>query len=499
MKNILSNKKKIMISFRAQTSATIVSLLILALSANATSMDVNDPYVPGSMTTLSLEKAVSLAQINDPWLRGNTLKQKAIELKGSSVNTLPNPKISLGIANLPTNGFNFGQEAMTQVKVGISQHFPRGNTLIIKSNQLKAQSKAFPYQRQDRKSKVAVTVGTLWLDAYQIQQSTALIVKSRSLFEQLADVAEASYSAALGKTRQQDIVRAQLELTRLDDRLDKLTQKSSNYEGALLQWLVKLPNDENPKISSSIKHEFIFKNYFFGNALPEIELLNNNLEVSAHLLKARGLINYFLSHPMIVAVDKQINATKIGINLAKQKQQPAWGVNGSYGHRSDAPVGTSRANLFSVGLTMDLPLFNNNSQQQEVQSAIAQTEAVKTEKLLLLRQMLGAYSSAKRRLLRLADRQKLYQIKLLPQTIDQAEASLNAYTHNNGDFSAVVRSRIALLNTEIDQLTLNVEEQKIRLELNYLFVNELNTHVIKIDNKTKNSESITNASAGVKS
>ena len=118
-------------------------------------------------------------------------------------------------------------------------------------------------------------------------------------------------------------------------------------------------------------------------------------------------------------------------------------------------------------------MATENKQDQEVNSAISQTEAVKTEKLLLLRQLLGAYSSAKGRLLRLIDRQHLYETKLLPQIHDQAEASLTAYTNDDGDFSEVVRSRIAVLNAEIDELTLNVEEQKILLELNYLFVGSL--------------------------
>ena len=51
----------------------------------------------------------------------------------------------------------------------------------------------------------------------------------------------------------------------------------------------------------------------------------------------------------------------------------------------------------------------------------------------------------------------------------------------------MVRSRIAVLNSEIDELTLNVEEQKIRLELNYLFMGNLNTassHGSKIINNS---------------
>jgi outer membrane protein TolC len=446
--------------FSMQCGAGVIAFtLFTASAANSAGesplLKVNSP--------LPFDMAVKAAKKNDPWLTGNIHKQNAIESMSTAVNTLPDPKMSIGLANLPTNGFDFGQEAMTQAKVGISQMFPRGDTLNIKSQQLKTQSEAYPYQRQDRESKVAVTVGSLWLDAYRVQQSIALIKKNRSLFEQLADIAEASYSSAVGKTRQQDIVRAQLELTRLEDRLDKLAQRKNHYEGMLLQWLTDF------SLVNALH------NITLSEQLPDIDLLNSALVYQESWLKLGELVPYFSNHPSVIAVEKKVSATKSGVNLAKQKYKPEWGVNASYGYRSDDPLGRSRADLLSIGVTFDLPLFTENRQDKEAQSAISKTEAVKTEKLLLLRQLLGSYASAKGRLLRLIDRQNLYKTKLLPQIHDQAEASLTAYTNDDGDFSEVVRSRIAVLNAEIDELTLNVEEQKIRLELNYLFVGSLNT------------------------
>jgi outer membrane protein TolC len=439
-------------------------------------------------TPLSLEKAIKSAQKNDPWLTGNVHQQRAIESMSTAVGTLPDPKISFGLANLPTDGFDFSQEGMTQAKIGIAQMFPRGDTLAIKSRQLSIQSEAFPYQRQNRKAKIAVTVGSLWLDTYRVQQSITLIEKNRSLFEQLADVAQASYSSALGKTRQQDIVRAQLELTRLEDRLDKLAQQKNSYEGMLSQWLTKFSLENNSMGQASFSAGFSLHNIELSQQLPQIDLFHSALVYTKIWLKPEQLAPYFMRHPSVISIDKKVKATKVGINLAKQKYQLEWGVNASYGYRDNDPMGNNRANLFSVGVTFDLPLFTENRQDKEVQSAIYRTEAVKTEKLLLLRQLLGSYSSAKGRLLRLKDRQNLYKTKLLPQIHDQAEASLTAYTNDDGDFSEVVRSRIAVLNAEIDELTLNVEEQKLRLELNYLFLGSIKTVM------TKNNMNFTHSS-----
>lgn len=465
--------------FRTKCGVGILSLF--CMSAFAT----QQPLLSVE-NVLSFDMAIKSAQKNDPWLTGNIHKQRALESMSTAVSTLPDPKISIGLANLPIDGFDFGQEAMTQAKIGIAQMLPRGDTLAIKSQQLRIQSEAFPFQRQDREAKVAVTVGSLWLDAYRVQQSIALIEKNRSLFEQLADIAEASYSSALGKTRQQDIVRAQLELTRLEDRLEKLGQQKNRYEGMLSQWLTKL-STANDSVEASLYSEHSFHDIVLSQQIPQIDLLNSNLVNTQSWLKPEALIHYFTNHPSVVAIEKKVSATKTGIKLAEQKYEPEWGLSASYGYRADDPMGKSRADLFSVGVTFDLPIFTENRQDKEVQSAISKTEAVKTEKLLLLRKLLGSYSSAKGRLQRLKDRQDLYQLKLLPQIHDQAEASLTAYTNDDGDFAEVVRSRIAVLNAEIDALTIDVEEQKLNLELNYLFIDGMNTSM------TKNNMNYTNS------
>ena len=422
---------------------------------------------------LTFERAIKMAQVNDPWLSGNQHKQNALLALSQAADTLPDPKVSLAIANLPTNGFDFSQEPMTQFKVGITQMFPRGDSLAIKNQQLKLQSQAYPFLRQDRQAKVAVTVGSLWLDAYHVQQSIVLIEANRSLFEQLVDVAQASYSSALGKTRQQDIVRAQLELTRLDDKLHKLGQQKNRLEGQLFQWI-----NDYLSVNESIEHKtsrLKLHNINLGHQLTTTELQQAVLIYADKWQEPEQLVKYFSHHPAVMAIDKKIAATKTGINLAQQKYKPEWGVNASYGYRDDDPMGNSRADFMSVGVTFDLPLFTTNRQDQQVRSAISETEAIKTEKILLLRQLFGAYSSGKGRLLRLNNREDLYRTKLLPQTQDQAEASLTAYTNDDGDFSEVVRARIAVLNAEIDQLSIEVEQQKLILELNYLFVGSLAT------------------------
>ena len=442
-------------------------IAFITLSLTVSTSFVN--AVDDAHSTLSLEQAVKLAQVNDPWLTGNKHKQDSVESLSVAAETLPDPKMSLGLANIAADSFDFSQEGMTQFKIGVSQMFPRGDTLMLRKKQLALVGSQYPFQREDRKAKISVMVAKLWLDAYKAQESIALIEKDRSLFEQLADVAQASYSSAVGKTRQQDIVRAQLELTRLDDRLTMLKQKREMSQQQLSQWLSDyLGGDYSAQASGLFLSGASF---ILTKQLPKIPMLNRTYFTSQTEIAPQRLYKLFSKHPAVKALDQKIKASKSGVDLAKQKYKPEWGVSAGYGIRNDAPSGMDRSDLFSIGVSFDIPLFTTNRQDKQVQSAISKASAVKTEKWLLIRKLIAQFETNRSQLVRLNERQKLYQERLLPQMHDQAEASLTAYTNDDGDFAEVVRSRIAELNASIDALSINVERQKSTIQLNYFFMN----------------------------
>ncbi len=442
-----------------------VGLVLSPVSLVMAESNIQPMKIQNINSSISFEQAIHLAQQNDPWLTGNKQKQKALLAQSVAAAALPDPKVSIGLANLPTDTFEFNQEGMTQLKVGVAQMFPRGDTLAIKQQQLQQFSEQFPFQRQDRRSKIAVTVGSIWLDSYLAQQSIALIKQNYFLFQQLTDIAQANYSSALGKARQQDIVRAQLVLTRLDDRVLKLQQQQQMYQQKLTQWLSDYLTDTSSNSSEGI---LPLAKFSLSAELPDLSLQQQSLVNSSKVASAQELVKYFYQHPAVKAVDHKIIATKTGINLAKQKYQPEWGVNASYAYRDGAPAGSDRADLLSVGVTFDLPLFTENKQDQEVAAAVATTESVKTERILLLREFMASFASNKAKLQQLNERDKTYQTLLLPQTHMQAEASLTAYTNDDGDFAEVVRAKIDELNTKIEALTINIEQLKTKLLLNYL-------------------------------
>ena len=403
-----------------------------------------------SKEPLSLEQAVAIAQQHDPWLSGSRYRQQATEAQSVAAGELPDPMVSLGFANLPVDSFDFGQEPMTQFKIGLSQAFPRGDTRSLKRQQLHELGRQHPYMREDRRAQVEVTVSQLWLELYRNQESIRLIERDRALFEHLVDIAQSSYANALGNTRQQDLISAQLELTRLEDRLTVLQEQQAVAYAQLSEWL-----------PDSIEQGFMLSNKLPVVAHPR------TLGADSFSTSPEHLKQILLNHPRIKRLDQQILATATGVKLARQKFKPQWGVNADYGYRDDDPMGHERSDFFSVGVTFDVPLFTSNRQDKDVQAAVATGEASKTEKALALRSMHARFETAQARLQRLNQRKTLYEERLLQETHDQTEASLNAYMNDIGDFAEALHARIAELNAGIDFLNIEVDRLKTIAELNY--------------------------------
>ncbi|WP_286235420.1 TolC family protein [Thalassotalea sediminis] len=412
---------------------------------------------------LTLSDAIKIAQENDPWLHGSHLKQSALLNKSIAAGSLPNLKLTLAVMNLPTDSWHINQEGMTQLKMGVSQMLPRGDTLEIKQSQLAISASKQPLLRADRKAQLKREVTATWLDAYLAQQTILLIEENQALFEQMLAVAEARYSSGAAKTRQHDVINAQLELVQLTERLLQEEQKLDVARANLNEWLQGY--DKQSISLSRIKRDKT-SGYRVSSQLPSITLAHG-ITLKKGGKNTEKIAKLLLNHPKLQVFDVTLKVASKSIELAKQQYKPQWGLNASYGYRGDMPSGQRRADLFSVGVTVDLPIFTENKQDKEVAITISQAEWVKTEKLLALKAMHSEVDKDLKQLMHLYQRKQLFTKKILKQAQAQAEAALTAYTNGDGDFSEVVRARVTELNAHTSSLKIDVDALKTVTSINY--------------------------------
>jgi outer membrane protein TolC len=399
-------------------------------------------------TPLTLERAVTLAFEADPWLDGSQQIQLALMEEAIALDSLPDPQLSLLAQNVPTS-YDVNQENMTQMAVAVSQQFPRGRSRALGRQQKEAMAAMEPMRRAERRASVRASVSDLFLDAYLAQASRSLIEEDRTLFSQLVDAAEAQYTSATGRARQQDLIRAQLELIRLDDRLTVLAQKQEVAQQQLAQLTPRaadLPVDSD---------------------LPDL-MTDRAEQLLAGRNTPAALYVQLENHPAVLAADRSIDSVALGVDLARQKYRPGFGLRAQYGYRAEDSDGRSRDDLISLGLTFDLPIFHRNRQDRQVSAAVAREAAARADRSLLVRELVSRLEANRAELVRLNQRRALYQERLLPQMAQQSDASLAAYNHADGDFAEAVRARIAELDAKIDALAINVAREQTLSRINYL-------------------------------
>jgi len=418
--------------FRVCKTAAVGALFLTSLGISA------EPI-------LALEDAIDIAIREDPWSAQSIHLQSALLDESVAAGALPDPRITLGAANLPTDTFDTGQEGMTQATIGLSQRFPRGDSRSLARDKMKELAESQSFQRENRQERVVRSVTYLWLELWKAQESIRLIDSNRGLFEQLADVAEAGYTSAVTGSRQQDIIRASLELTRLDDRLTGLHSQLETAQEELGEWVGT--DTFRLRVSERIP----------------LNLLARLIDTPPYTSD-----NSAVTHSSIRATDQLIDAGSIDVELARQAYKPEWTVSAQYGYRDQAPNGQDRADLFSIGIGFDLPFFTGNRQDRTVSAAIARVEAAKSDRMLQVRRLKAEARAAAARINRLDDRIMLYQQTLLPQIAEQANAALSAYNNDDGDFAEAVRARIAELNAHVDYIQMTAERAKNWATFRYL-------------------------------
>lgn len=394
---------------------------------------------------LTLDRAIELSIENDDWLRMSADIENSQRELSISAGELPDPTVMISLANLPTDSFDFNQEPMTQFRIGVNQSVPRGDTLDLLRRQFNQRGEVNPYLREDRIAQLTLQVSGLWFDAYLAEQSISLINDDRTLFEQLVDITSARYTSTAGLARQDDLVRAQVELVRLDDRLARLRQLRERSRERLAEWL------PYTSLSQSLPAE-----------LPDLEPPENRFKTLADASE------FFVDHPRIKAHDKQIEIADTQVEIERQSFKPAYRFGAGYGYRDDTSFGINRSDFISLDVSFELPLFTARRQAPRLRASQYRASATRTERLLLVKNLFATYQQAIAQLDIVDERAAIYNDSLLSQLSNLTEATLASYTADEGDFEEVMRAYISELNAKIELLEIDVERLKVLSQLQYL-------------------------------
>ena len=390
---------------------------------------------------LTLEQAEKTALMDEPGIVSQQWQMQSLSQQSIADGQLMDPKLQLGINNLAADTFDFDQENMTQFKVGILQQFPSGDSLGIKKQKTQKQSELILSKISDRKLSIIKEVRLTYFEIYYWEQAEKTISQNKKFFTQLVNIVQSMFS--VGRNNQQDLIRAQLELSRLDERISKITQKINTQRSKLSRWIGA------QKSTQALTSEL---------PVLSIPALSDEFETLSQL---------FYSHPKIQEIDKKLEISRKDIELVKESYKPGWGLSVSYGYRDNNPNGMKRADFLSAGVTIDLPLFTANRQDKKLLAKEHTYQSLKDQRVEMLRQLVSALQQEVANEEQLQNRHQLYNKLLLPQAKQQAQASLLAYQSDRGDFADVMRAYIDELNANLDERRIAVDHLQSKAKILY--------------------------------
>lgn len=381
-----------------------------------------------SAIPLTLVEAEDLALANEPGQVALFARSAALEERSVVVGQLPDPMLRIGLNNFPIDSGGFATEGMTNAMVGVRQTFPPGKTRSISTRQLQSMSAEMAQNADARGLDVLSAARHSWLESYYWDHAHALVSESRPFFGDLATVTRSLY--AVGRKNQQDLLRAELELSRLDDRLIEIERRRASARAALGEWV---GNNADRPIASKLPE---------WNQVPALASLRSNL----------------LQHPAIEAAEAKIDARVAGVDLANQRSRPGWALEAGYSYRDGfLPNGQPRSDFISVNVTVGLPFFRKKSIDSTLSAALHERRAAQESKQQILRRLTSQLDAEYARWQDLTRRMSLYEERILEQTGDQARAALVAYQSDSGDFADVMRGYIDDLNARLEHIRLQVE------------------------------------------
>ncbi|MGD9385936.1 MAG: TolC family protein [Thioalkalispiraceae bacterium] len=391
-------------------------------------------------TNLRLSQAEKLAVERDVVLQMQQARSKAYLERSVADDTLPDPRIMVGLVNYPTDTFNRDQEPMTQTRIAVQQMFPRGESLEIKSRRTLKNSEASQAAALNRKRMVLLQTRSVYLDLFYWQRAEEVVKQNKQLFKQLVEITESQYAS--GIQRQQDVIRAELEHDMLDDRLDMIKTRQQQIESKLAKLIG--PAIRQPSLGSQLPR------------LADIQLDGNIVSSIRH-------------HPKLKIEDAKVSRSQYGIELARQSYKPAWMLEVAYGLRDGTnPDGSERADFASAMVSFDIPLFTKDKQDRQVAASQLNYQAASNAREETLRELVSDYEQTKASWLKLRERLQRYKKVILPQSRENASASLLAYQSRRGDFTSLMRARITELETELKFSRLETDLLKAQARLLYL-------------------------------
>ena len=360
---------------------------------------------------LNLQELLARVDKN-PGLSATLLRWKATVSTSQYAGSLEAPHLSVGIMNLPS---------LAGPSLTLSQSLPGGDKLHLRSLSASQQAEAAREAYEQKRLTIDRDLKQAYDDYVTMTQSLRLLDRIRAQFKSLQAIARTKFS--VGSGLMQDVLRAQLEISKLETRAIAFEQEKQTAQ-ARLNSLVDRSLDA-PIVASS-------------NLPDPVGALNEGSQETQSEA----------DNPRLKALKAQISASEAQLAIARQNRTiPDFNVGIQAGESMPGNMGYIGG---MVGI--NLPWLAPDRYHEQAIAAENQVTAKKAQyqdQLLALRYRIRVLDS---QLDRYRGQIALLRMDTLLQANQALNASLAAYQTNKADFTTVVENQTAVFDAQMEVL-----------------------------------------------
>ncbi|OGP52781.1 MAG: RND transporter [Deltaproteobacteria bacterium GWD2_55_8] len=369
----------------------------------------------------NLPALIDNALANNPELKSTQARWQMFASKAKQASALEDPMFMFKLQNLlARQPLSFGgKDPQTAKVIGISQQLPFWGKRAIKQEIAQYEADSYRWSIEERRLELKRMVKETYYQIYSVDKSLEIINKNLQIIADFVTIAESKYS--VGQGVQQDIFKAGLEKSRMLDMQITLQQQRRSL-AANLNYLLYRPTDTPVGVVADFD-------------LPKLALSSDQLQETA-----------YDKRPQIKSLHLLANKGMASHRLARKEFYPDFNLSFEYMFREQA-MEDPGYNMFTVGMTFNLPLQRERRQAMLAESSSETTMSM--EELNGLKNNI-AYT-INDALAQMERRQKLVELYsggIIPQAEQSLESAVISYRVNKVDFLTLLDGRVSLFNYE---------------------------------------------------
>jgi outer membrane protein TolC len=373
---------------------------------------------PTDASGLRLEDVVREAVQKNPAIASANHTVQAQRAKVPQAKALPDPTVGIGwMGNIKPFSVQTGDPSSYR-GVSAMQMLPFPGKRSLRGQIASKEADASQWDLEAVRRRVAADVKAAYYEYWYYDKALRTTERNRDLLTKLSQISEARYR--VGKGMQADVLRSQVEISMLLQKLTSLEQMRATAQARLNSLMARNLDAPLPPAAD------------ITNRSP----LNYSLD-DLYKLAQQNDTEY-------QKMQKMVERNQLAINLAQKEYRPDLSVGYMYQQRPMLP------DMNGFTFTVNVPVFYKSKQREGVRqaeeeelSAASARDNRQNELYFDLKQNYLAAKASENLL-------KLFSQGVVPQSALALESSMSAYQVGNVDFLTVIGNFTTVLNYETD-------------------------------------------------